>query len=59
MPICDVAPPLRDVTPGIAPVGATRHLSRCWLTPAGEPPEVGVDPTAEVAAESAAALTVE
>ena len=30
------------------------HLSRCWLTPAGEPPAIGVEPTAEVAEEAAA-----
>jgi oligopeptide/dipeptide ABC transporter ATP-binding protein len=59
MPICNTAPPLRDVTPGIVPVGADRHLSRCWLTPSGGPPEVGADASPEVAAESAAALTVE
>jgi oligopeptide transport system ATP-binding protein len=59
MPICNVAPPLRDVTVGIVPVGTTRHLSRCWLTPSGELPEIGPEPTADAAAESAAALTVE
>ena len=59
MPICHNAPPLRDVTPGIVPIGAERHLSRCWLTASGGPPEVGTDATPEAAAESAAALTVE
>jgi oligopeptide/dipeptide ABC transporter ATP-binding protein len=59
MPICDNVPPLRDVTAGITPVGASRHLSRCWLTPSGGLPEIGIDPTPEAAAESAAALTVE
>jgi oligopeptide/dipeptide ABC transporter ATP-binding protein len=59
MPICDIAPPLRDVSPALAPIGATRHLSRCWLTPSGGTPEAGVEPTPEAAAESAAALTVE
>ena len=34
------------------------QLSRCWLTPAGEPPAVGPDATGEVAEEAAAALTV-
>jgi peptide/nickel transport system ATP-binding protein/oligopeptide transport system ATP-binding protein len=51
MPICDTAPPFRDV-------GAD-HVSRCWLTPAGEEPEVGAtapEPEAEAAAER---LTVE
>ena len=59
MPICDSPPPLRDVTPAGGAVGATRHLSRCWLTPDGGPPEVGEDPGAEVAAEAAARLSVE
>jgi len=59
MPVCDNAPPLRDVTPALSPVGASRHLSRCWLTPTGGLPEVGIEPTPEAAAESAAALTVE
>jgi oligopeptide/dipeptide ABC transporter ATP-binding protein len=59
MPICDNPPPLRDVTVAMAPVGTAKHVSRCWLTPDGGLPEVGVDPTPEVAAESAAALSVE
>jgi oligopeptide/dipeptide ABC transporter ATP-binding protein len=59
MPICDTAPPLRDVTMPGSPVGATRHLSRCWLTPDGGLPEAGTDPGPEVAAEAAAKLTVE
>jgi oligopeptide/dipeptide ABC transporter ATP-binding protein len=59
MPICDTAPPLRDVTQGVMPVGAPRHVSRCWLTPDGGLPEVGPEAAPEVAAESAAALTVE
>jgi oligopeptide/dipeptide ABC transporter ATP-binding protein len=59
MAICNVAPPLRDVSPALAPIGATRHLSRCWLTPSGGAPEIGPEPTPEAAAESAAALTVE
>ena len=51
MQVCDTAPPFQEVRPG--------HVSRCWLTPAGEPPAVGADaegPEAEAAAE---ALTVE
>ena len=51
MRVCDVAPPYQEVGPG--------HVSRCWLTPAGEPPDVGAEaegPEAEAAAE---ALTVE
>ncbi len=50
MPVCDTPPPLQEVEPG--------HLSRCWLTPAGEPPAIGVDPTREVAEEAAIALDV-
>jgi oligopeptide/dipeptide ABC transporter ATP-binding protein len=59
MPICDTAPPLRDVTPAGSPMGATRHQSRCWLAPGGGPPEPGVDPEPEAAAEAAARLTTE
>ena len=43
MPICDTAPPFREVAPG--------HLSRCWLAPDGGPPEV--------AEQAAAALSPE
>ncbi|MDQ4034297.1 MAG: ABC transporter ATP-binding protein [Chloroflexota bacterium] len=51
MRVCDTAPPYREIGPN--------HHSRCWLTPAGEAPDVGADaegPEAEAAAE---ALTVE
>ena len=51
MRVCDVAPPYQEIRPG--------HVSRCWLTPAGEAPAVGADaggPEAEAAAEQ---LTVE
>ena len=51
MPICDVAPPPQAID--------ARHVSRCWLTPAGEPPAVGAAPTHEVAEQAAAELTVE
>jgi oligopeptide/dipeptide ABC transporter ATP-binding protein len=51
MPVCDVAPPYRVVTDG--------HLSRCWLTPAGEEPEVGADAPAAEAEAAAEQLTVE
>jgi oligopeptide/dipeptide ABC transporter ATP-binding protein len=51
MPICDTAPPLQEVSPG--------HLSRCWLTPEGEPPAVGAAAPPEVAQDAAAALSVE
>ena len=50
MPICDVAPPFQEVAPG--------HVSRCWLTPAGEAPAVGEAAPQEVAEEAAEALTV-
>jgi oligopeptide/dipeptide ABC transporter ATP-binding protein len=50
MPVCDTAPPLREVGPG--------HISRCWLTPAGEPPSIGADAPPEVAEEAAAELSV-
>ncbi len=36
MPICDTPPPLQEIEPG--------HLSRCWLTPSGGLPEIGIDP---------------
>ena len=51
MPICDTAPPLQQVAPG--------QLSRCWLTPEGEPPTVGAAAPPDVAKEAAAALSVE
>jgi oligopeptide/dipeptide ABC transporter ATP-binding protein len=51
MPICDTAPPLQMVEPG--------HLSRCWLTPNGEPPAVGAAAPADVAEAEAARLSVE
>ncbi len=51
MPICDTAPPLQLVEPG--------HLSRCWLTPTGEPPAVGAAAPPDVAEAEAARLSVE
>jgi peptide/nickel transport system ATP-binding protein/oligopeptide transport system ATP-binding protein len=51
MPVCDSPPPLQEVAPG--------HLSRCWLTPAGEPPTIGPDATGDVAAAAAAQLAVQ
>jgi len=51
MPVCDVPPPMRDV--------GSDHVSRCWLTPAGEKPEVGTDAPHEEAEAAAEALTVE
>ena len=50
MPICTVAPPFQEVAPG--------HLSRCWRTPAGDPPAIGEAADAETAREAAAALSV-
>jgi peptide/nickel transport system ATP-binding protein/oligopeptide transport system ATP-binding protein len=50
MPVCDTPPPLQEVAPG--------HVSRCWLTPAGEPPAIGPDASQEVAEEAAVALSV-
>ena len=51
MPICDTAPPFREI-------GAEHH-SRCWLTPAGEEPEVGATAPEPEAEAAAAQLTVE
>src|SRR4051794_8100953 len=50
MPICDNPPPLQRVGPN--------QISRCWLTPAGEPPAVGAAATPEAAAQAAAELSV-
>ena len=51
MRVCDVAPPYQEVAP--------EHYSRCWLTPAGEPPAVGADAEGDEAEQAAEALTVE
>jgi oligopeptide transport system ATP-binding protein len=51
MRVCDTAPPYQEVGPD--------HFSRCWLTPAGEPPDVGADAEGEDAVRAAEALTVE
>jgi oligopeptide/dipeptide ABC transporter ATP-binding protein len=51
MPICDVAPPYRAIRDD--------HFSRCWLTPAGEAPEIGADAPAEEAEAAGEQLTVE
>src|SRR3990172_1988350 len=48
MPVCDPPPPLQEIARG--------HLSRCWLTPAGEPPAVGPEATGELAEAAASAL---
>ena len=51
MPVCDTAPPFRQI--------GDEHLSRCWLTPAGEAPEVGADATGPDAEAAAEELTVQ
>jgi peptide/nickel transport system ATP-binding protein len=51
MPVCDTAPPFRKV--------GSDHVSRCWLTPAGEEPEVGTDAPPEEAEKASAALSVD
>jgi oligopeptide/dipeptide ABC transporter ATP-binding protein len=51
MPICDTAPPYRQLSDD--------HYSRCWLTPAGETPEVGADAPPEEAEAAGEQLTVE
>ncbi|MCA1569600.1 MAG: ABC transporter ATP-binding protein [Chloroflexi bacterium] len=50
MRVCDTAPPYQEVQTG--------HFSRCWLTPAGEPPDVGADAKGPEAERAADALTV-
>ena len=51
MDICDTAPPYQEVGPS--------HFSRCWLTPAGEEPDVGADARGEEAEQAGEHLTVE
>jgi oligopeptide/dipeptide ABC transporter ATP-binding protein len=51
MPVCDTAPPLQEVRPG--------QLSRCWLTPEGDPPLIGAAALPDVAERVAAELSVE
>ncbi|HEX7197145.1 MAG TPA: ABC transporter ATP-binding protein [Candidatus Limnocylindria bacterium] len=51
MKVCDTAPPYREIGPD--------HHSRCWLTPNGEPPDVGADAEGAEAEAAAEALTVE
>jgi oligopeptide/dipeptide ABC transporter ATP-binding protein len=50
MPVCAADPPLRQVGPN--------QVSLCWLTPSGEPPEIGTDASLEVAREAATELSV-
>jgi oligopeptide/dipeptide ABC transporter ATP-binding protein len=51
MPVCDAAPPLRQLGPG--------HVSRCWLEPDGRPPAIGPDAPEDVAREAAETLSIE
>jgi peptide/nickel transport system ATP-binding protein len=51
MPVCSTPPPYQAVGEG--------HLSRCWLTPTGEPPAIGPDASPEVAVEAAARASTE
>jgi oligopeptide/dipeptide ABC transporter ATP-binding protein len=50
MPICDNAPPLQEVAPG--------QISRCWLTPTGNPPAIGAAAPAAEAEQAATAMSV-
>jgi oligopeptide/dipeptide ABC transporter ATP-binding protein len=50
MPVCDTAPPLREVAPG--------HVSRCWLQPDGSAPEIGEAAPPEIAEPAAESLSV-
>ena len=50
MPICDTDPPLQRIGPN--------PISRCWLTPDGDPPAVGASAPPEVAAEASRQLSV-
>jgi oligopeptide/dipeptide ABC transporter ATP-binding protein len=49
MPVCDNAPPFRQITED--------HVSRCWLTPEGEAPEIGTEAPAEEAKQAAEQLS--
>jgi len=51
MDVCDTAPPYQDL--------GRDHFSRCWLTPAGEAPDVGADAQGDEAVAAAEQLTVE
>jgi oligopeptide/dipeptide ABC transporter ATP-binding protein len=50
MEVCDTDPPFREVGPD--------HVSRCWLTPAGQAPEVGAHAAAQEAERAADELSV-
>ncbi len=51
MPVCDTPPPFRTVGPN--------HVSRCWLTPEGDPPTIGPDGPEDEAIAESARLSVE
>jgi oligopeptide/dipeptide ABC transporter ATP-binding protein len=51
MPVCDSPPPVRQLEED--------HVSRCWLTLDGGPPEVGANAGPAAAAEAAAAISIE
>jgi len=51
MPVCDTPPPVRSL--------GEDHLSRCWLGPDGEAPQIGRDASPEVATAAALELSVE
>ncbi len=51
MTVCDSPPPVRQLSED--------HVSRCWLTSDGGPPEIGADASLEKAAQAALELSVE
>jgi oligopeptide/dipeptide ABC transporter ATP-binding protein len=51
MDVCDTSPPYQEI--------GRDHYSRCWLTPAGEAPDVGADAEGDEAVAAAEQLTVE
>jgi oligopeptide/dipeptide ABC transporter ATP-binding protein len=51
MPVCDTPPPVRSL--------GEDHISRCWLGPDGEAPQIGRDASPEVATAAALELSVE
>ncbi len=51
MPVCDTPPPVRSL--------GEDHVSRCWLGPDGEAPQIGRDASPEVATAAALELSVE
>ena len=51
MPICDSPPPVRQLSED--------HVSRCWLSPDGEPPAIGPDASLDEAAAAALEISIE